>query len=95
MPTQLHIKWPDEEVSEVFSSLRFSRKFNVLKKDLYCAEIDPPLKIGTEKVKYIHFIDFYFLNNEFIFFTPNEIRIDLPTDLTSITFTIISPSKLF
>ena len=97
MPTQLRIKWPDQEDSEaeVFSSLIFSEVFNETIKDLYCAEIDPPLKIGTEEVKYIHFKDFYFLSNGFMFFTPNKNRIILPIDLKYITLTILSPSKHF
>lgn len=94
MPSQLHLVWPEREVSEVFFGLNFSHKFNTAESCLYFAEFEPQIKIGDADLKYIHFIDFTFFGDGIIFSTPKQVSISLPDGLECIKLKIVKPGTL-
>lgn len=60
------------------------------KKDLYCAELDPPISLSaTEVIKYVHFQNFVNFGRSLNFFTGAAFR--LPDNVTSLTLKLITP----
>lgn len=85
--------FPDEAEPLEYSEIDFCFKFKLDFLKLKCGKFDPPIRFKNELVEIIHFTNFSFKDNLFIF-NPNFIQLTL-TKKIKIRFSVLNhPSKV-
>ena len=85
--------FPDEAEPREYSEIDFCLKFKLDFFKLKCGKFDPPIRFKNELVEIIHFTNFSFKDNLFIF-NPNFIQFTLPKKF-KVRFSVLNlPSKV-